>query len=74
MYKVQCGAFSEVNNVKNIAKTLNNMEYETYITGLNDSSNVQGIPYRVNCEFPNIRSIASLVLLYLHQNVRLYML
>ena len=60
MYKVQCGAFSEVDNAKNIAKTLNNMGYETYITGLNDSNNVQGIPYRVNCEYPNIRSSASL--------------
>lgn len=61
LYKVQCGAFENVDNAKNIAKTLNNMGYDTYIAGLDESTNqVQGTAYRVNCDYPNIRSAASL--------------
>lgn len=61
LYKVQCGAFENVDNAKNIAKTLNNMGYDTYIAGLDESTNqVQGTVYRVNCDYPNIRSAASL--------------
>ena len=61
LYKVQCGAFENVDNAKNIAKTLNNMGYDTYIAGLDESNNqVQGTAYRVNCDYPNIRSSASL--------------
>ena len=63
LYKVQCGAFENVDNAKNIAKTLNNMGYDTYIAGIDESTSsnqVQGIAYRVNCNYPNIRSSANL--------------
>lgn len=62
LYKVQCGAYSSVSNARNMAQKLNNMGYSTYIENLNESTSVkqQGTPYRVNCEYPNIRSGASL--------------
>ena len=61
LYKVQCGAYSNSDNARNMAKRLNNMGYDTYITGLNEStSNNQGTAYRINCDYPNIRSSASL--------------
>lgn len=61
LYKVQCGAYSNVDNAMNMAKKLNNMGYSTYIEGLNESTPAnQGVVYRVNCDYPNIRSSASL--------------
>lgn len=61
LYKVQCGAYSNADNAKKMAQRLNNMGYDTYIEGLNESKSVsQGTPYRVNCDYPNIRSSASL--------------
>lgn len=61
LYKVQCGAYSNVNNARNMAQKLNNMGYSTYIENLNESKQAnKGVAYRVNCEYPNIRSSASL--------------
>lgn len=62
LYKVQCGAYSNADNARNMAQKLNNMGYSTYIKNLNESTSAkqQGIAYRVNCEYPNIRSSASL--------------
>lgn len=60
LYKVQCGAYSNVDNAMNMAKKLNNMGYETYIEGLKESTSTKGVAYRVNCDYPNIRSSASL--------------
>lgn len=61
LFKVQCGAYSNVSNARNMAQKLNNMGYSTYIEGLNESTSVnQGTAYRVNCDYPNIRSSASL--------------
>lgn len=61
LYKVQCGAYSSADNARNMAQKLNNLGYSTYIENLNESKQVnKGTPYRVNCEYPNIRSGASL--------------
>lgn len=61
LYKVQCGAYSNADNARNMAQKLNNLGYSTYIENLNESKQVnKGTPYRVNCEYPNIRSSASL--------------
>ena len=61
LYKVQCGAYSNADNARNMAQKLNNMGYATYIENLNKSKQVnKGVSYRVNCEYPNIRSSASL--------------
>lgn len=61
MFKVQCGAYSNVSNARIMAQRLNNMGYETYIEGLNESTVAnQGVAYRINCDYPNIRSSASL--------------
>lgn len=61
LYKVQCGAYSDVSNARNMAQKLNNMGYSTYIENLNESTPTsKGVAYRVNCEYPNIRSSASL--------------
>ena len=63
LYKVQCGAYCNKENAKNMAKKLNNMGYSTYISGLEESSNpikVNGEKYKINCDYPNIRSGPSL--------------
>lgn len=62
-YKVQCGAYANSDNARNLAKRLNNMGYATYIAGLEESSKgtkQNGTAYRINTDYPNIRSGASL--------------
>lgn len=62
-YKVQCGAYYNADNARNMAKKLNSMGYATYIAGLDESSSgsqISGTAYRINCDYPNIRSAASL--------------
>ena len=61
LFKVQCGAYRDVNNAKAMASKINSLGYETYITGLNESQTpTKGTPYRINCDYPNIRSGPSL--------------
>ena len=46
-----------------MAKKLNDMGYSTYISGLGESSKAvkqNGTAYRINADYPNIRSAASL--------------
>ena len=62
-YKVQCGAYANAENARNMAKRLNGMGYATYIAGLEESSKgtkQNGTAYRINTDYPNIRSGASL--------------
>lgn len=62
-YKVQCGAYANADNARNLAKKLNNMGFATYIAGLEESGKAvkqNGTAYRVNTDYPNIRSGASL--------------
>lgn len=61
LFKVQCGAYKDVNNARAMASKLNSMGYATYITVLNESTPAsKGTPYRINADYPNIRSRASL--------------
>ena len=63
LYKVQCGAYANAENARNMAKRLNGMGYATYIAGLEESSKgtkQNGTAYRINTDYPNIRSGASL--------------
>lgn len=63
LYKVQCGAYSNKQNAINMSNKLKGMGYSNFIPGLNLSAEGQiqnGVAYRVNCEYPNIRSGASL--------------
>ena len=63
LYKVQCGAYANKDNAINMSNKLKNMGYDNFIPGLNLSVEGQvqnGVAYRVNCDYPNIRSAASL--------------
>lgn len=63
LYKVQCGAYSNADNARRMAKRLNEAGYNTFIAGLNESNTGakhNGTAYRINCNYPNIRSSASL--------------
>lgn len=63
LYKVQCGAYANKNNAINMSNKLKNMGYDNFIPGLNLSVEGQvqnGVAYRINCDYPNIRSAASL--------------
>lgn len=62
-YKIQCGAYAKAENARKRASELNNMGYSTYIAGLGESGKAikqNGVAYKINSEFPNIRSGASL--------------
>ena len=62
LYKVQCGAYANKDNAINMSNKLKNMGYDNFIPGLNLSVEGQvqnGVAYRVNCDYPNIRSSAS---------------
>lgn len=62
-YKVQCGAYANVENAKAMAAKLSAIGYQTYIPGLNLTTKAKtqnGTAYRINTDYPNIRSAASL--------------
>lgn len=63
LYKVQCGAYSNKQNAINMSNKLKSMGYSNFVPGLDLSVKGQvqnGTKYRVNCDYPNIRSSASL--------------
>lgn len=63
LYKVQCGAYQNAENARKRAKELNAIGCDTYIAGLEESGKAvkqNGVAYRINAEFPNIRSGSSL--------------
>lgn len=63
LYKVQCGAYSNKQNAINMSNKLKSMGYSNFIPGLNlsiEGEKQKGTKYRVNCDYPNIRSQASL--------------
>ena len=58
LYKVQCGAYSNKQNAINMSNKLKSMGYSNFVPGLDLSVKGQvqnGVAYRVNAEFPNIR-------------------
>lgn len=63
LYKVQCGAYSNKQNAINMSNRLKSMGYSNFIPGLDlsvEGEKQKGTKYKVNCEYPNIRSTASL--------------
>ena len=63
LYKVQCGAYLNKQNAINMSNKLKLMGYSNFIPGLNlsvEGEKQKGTKYKINCDYPNIRSQASL--------------